>query len=147
MIDSFIKDLRNKENVVHMLLRALNFFMLIFLSIKIADYSSRAGINFGIIMSLMTLSVMFQAIVFWLFFGESLNWKTVLGIAVVLSGVALISIGKDGSMTAHDSPYSEQDRTYYRFLAVGLAIFTAGINASRVIQAKYLNRKNGYSAI
>jgi len=94
IFDSFFKDMRNRENALHMIVRALNFFLLTYFTIKIADYSTKAGINFGIIMSLLTLSVIYQAIVFWLFFGEKLNWKMIIGIVVVISGIVLISFGR-----------------------------------------------------
>lgn len=116
-----------------MLVRSFNFFLLIYLTIKVADFSARAGINFGVIMSIISLSIIFQAILYWLFFGEILNKKMIAGIFIVIAGVTLISISKTTATQHSLNNYSEEERTYYKYAAIALSVMNAGASSFRAV--------------
>jgi len=84
----------NKENFIHLLIRSVNFFLTIYLMIVATDYSERAGMNFGVINSILTVSVVIQCFVFWVFFREKLNSKIIASILIIMLGVTLILVGR-----------------------------------------------------
>ncbi len=116
-----------------MAVRSFNFFLLIYLTIKIADFSARAGINFGVIMSIISLSIIFQAILYWLFFGERLNKKMVGGIFIVILGVTLISISKSSEVLSDSNHYSDEEKSYYKYLAIALSVLNAAVSSFRAV--------------
>ncbi|CDW84481.1 UNKNOWN [Stylonychia lemnae] len=150
IFESFIGQMRNKENRWHVAFRSINFFLMIWLVIQIGDYSQRANMNYGIILSLNCLSSVFLAIIAWIFFGERFGMITILGMLIVFSGTVLILVSRSDPKSEENQRvniYSEEDRTYYRYLAIIMGVLYACIGTIRVIQAKFLNKKNGYSPI
>eukprot|EP00347_Sterkiella_histriomuscorum_P003665 403363417 len=161
IFESFFGEMKKKGNIFHVIFRSVNFFTLIWLTIIISDFSSRADINFGVVFSILCLSVVIQAIVFALFFGEKLSKSLIIGIMIVLSGVVMISVSKSTSThiqpiadsdtqqinDVNSSKYDDNQKLQYKLLAIGLAIFAAFINSLRVIQAKFLNKQSGYCPI
>ncbi len=106
VFDSFFGEFRKLENAIHLILRSVNFFVMIFLTIISAEYASKAGINFGIITSLSTTATIFTAISFYLMFREVLNKKTLAGIVIVIAGIAMITMSNTGKSDI-SSNYSE----------------------------------------
>lgn len=96
VFNSFFGELRKLENAIHLMLRSMSFFAMIYLTILTADYAARAGINYGIITSLGNAATVITALVFWIFFREALNKITMLGIGVVISGICMISLSNTG---------------------------------------------------
>lgn len=96
VFNSFFGELRKLENAIHLMLRSMSFFALIYLTILTADYAARAEINYGIITSLGNAATVITALVFWIFFREALNKLTMLGIGIVIAGICMISLSNTG---------------------------------------------------
>ena len=58
-------------------------------------YAALAEINQGVIASLFTSGVIFTSILFYYIYGEKLTCKDVVGIVIIIAGVALIGFSKD----------------------------------------------------
>eukprot|EP00347_Sterkiella_histriomuscorum_P011194 403373388 len=150
-VNSLVGDLKNKENLVHMFFRSINFFLLIWLTVLITQYAKLAGMNLGIVFSILTLSIVLQTIIFALFFDEKLTLKITSGMLIIIVGIVLISIDKKPQGNLDNNQEKEanasRDQLVYQFYAIILAIVTSCLNASRGIQAKYLFRKTGYTPV
>jgi len=85
------------------------------------EVTSYAGINQGVISSIFTCSIIFTAIFFFIFYGEKLNLRHLVGIFFMTVCVVLISVGSESSTS---TTTESTDTTNYLVLAVVLAIFT-----------------------
>ena len=90
----YTKGKLNVVNFVHLVLRALNFFLLSLLIIYASAYAQLAHINFGIIVCCLSISSPFNCICGFLFWGEKLTAKTIIGTAVIVIGVAWVALSK-----------------------------------------------------
>ncbi len=50
-------------------------------------YAEKAKVNTGVITCLFTTSSIYTAIIFWLFYKETINFKQIVGMALIIGGV------------------------------------------------------------
>ncbi|CDW75121.1 UNKNOWN [Stylonychia lemnae] len=141
----FFGQMAKKLNRYHLAFRSINFIFVIWLTILMADYSQRAEINFGIILSLNCVATAFQVIIFWIMFGEKLSKLVILGIIVTSGGTALILISKTDKTQSSLNQYSEEERMSYLHLVIFLGMLFAFTNLLRLIQAKFISTRHSYS--
>jgi drug/metabolite transporter (DMT)-like permease len=87
----------SKGLVIHTLVRGYLFVMNTFLIIKAGYYSTLAGIAFGVISSIFSLAAALNTLIAHFYFKEHLSYAKYIGIAVILAGVAWISMLKTNS--------------------------------------------------
>jgi drug/metabolite transporter (DMT)-like permease len=68
-----------------------------FVIIQVTYFSQKAGMNFGVILCLLSLSVVYQAFIFSIFCQEKLTKWAIIGIMIVMVGVGIISTSKPSS--------------------------------------------------
>ena len=133
-----------------MAIRSLNFFLLSLGVIFASQWAMLAGVNFGIIASCICISTPINCTLSFLFYGERLTKKALLGTGVVLSGVIWVSLSKsDGPDIAlkESLALTDSDRDFYRICSILTALFVGCINALRTFQAKYVLKKSGYGPL
>lgn len=97
------------ENVFHLALRAINFFALSWFTIIASHYAIYAKINFGIIASCICISTPLNCLNSYIFFGEKLTKKTIIGTAIILTGVVWVSIAKGRVVEIEDEGMISED--------------------------------------
>ena len=55
------------------------------------EFAHRANVNVGVVASMFPSVVIFNAILFYFVYGETLSWKKMVGMALIIAGVAAIS--------------------------------------------------------
>ena len=125
----------NYENILHLILRSLNFFMLSWLTIISAHYATRAQINFGIIASCGCISTPLNCLFSFIFWGERLTYKNIIGTIVVVCGVIWVSLSKGKLEEAfrNQQTYSEEERYTYKILSICCALFVGLLNSLRTL--------------
>jgi drug/metabolite transporter (DMT)-like permease len=84
----------NVLKTLHLILSSLLFYLLSLLTIYAASFAIKAGINFGVIASCISLSTPFNCLFSYLFYGEKLTPKMIIGTGVLFSGVVVVSLSK-----------------------------------------------------
>ena len=126
-------------NLVHLFFRALNFFVLSLLIIYASAYAQLAQINFGIIVCCLSISSPINCLCGFLFWGERLTAKTMIGTAAIVTGVAWVALAKNPGETA--APDGKDDISTYRLLSISLALLCGLLGSVRVQQAKLVHIK------
>jgi drug/metabolite transporter (DMT)-like permease len=126
----------NYENLAHLLIRSVNFFMLTWLTIIAAHYAIAAGVNFGIIASIICVSTPINCLLSYLFWGEKLSKKIMFGTFLVIAGVVWVSLARGEKVAIDDSQDSkmladEGERDWARSISIVCALFVGSINALR----------------
>ena len=100
------------------------------------SYASIAGINQGIMSTLLAMYTVYVAIIFYYMFNETLGFKFIAGIVLVLSGVAITTIEKElgGSKMESDETYFIKAIFYGLMSPLLISIFIA---LSRFTSTKY----------
>ncbi|CDW83507.1 UNKNOWN [Stylonychia lemnae] len=138
----------NLLNIFHMMLRSAMFFGLSWLVILASGYASQAQINFGIITSCISFSIVLSAIFSYIFYNEALNKIQIVGIAIIILGIVGISFAKGNkSLGEVDNGFTEDEKSYYKIVSILLALFCGVVNFLRTFQAKYIYRKTGYQPV
>jgi drug/metabolite transporter (DMT)-like permease len=106
------------------------------LTIYAASFAIKAGINFGVIASCISLSTPFNCLFSYLFYGEKLTSKMMIGTAVLFGGVVVVSLGKLSDDPNHVS--IDDQNEIFRISAIGIGIVVAFLNAVRTAHAKYM---------
>ena len=98
----------------------------IFMSFKFANL---AGINLGVISSVLTAAVFFSAIIFYLAYGEKLGCSDWIGALCIVTGVCLIGLFKDDRDDLPDLVLESQSKnTWTAICLAGFAAFLIGIS-------------------
>jgi uncharacterized membrane protein len=84
----------NITNFIHLFLRAINFFGLIWLCIISSHYAVKAQINFGIISTCMSIQTPLNCVIGVMAWGEKLKIKMILGTTVIIAGVIWVSLAR-----------------------------------------------------
>ena len=102
----------SKPLVIHALVRGYLFVMNTLIIIKAGYYSTEAGIAFGVISSIFSLAAAMNTLIAHFYFKEHLSYAKYVGIAIILAGVAWISLLKTSNQ---DLPIAKQtsDQSYY----------------------------------
>ena len=79
------------------MISSLLFYSLSLLTIYAASFAIKAGINFGVISSCISLSTPFNCLFSYLFHGERLTYKMIIGTSVLFAGIVVVSLSKGGS--------------------------------------------------
>lgn len=122
----------NVTNLIHLIIRAVNFFMLSLLIIYASYYSRLAGINFGIIVCCLSISSPLNCICGFIFWHEKLTAKMIIGTMVIVSGVAWVALSKGADSQSLSLDISDDDRSKYRFISLSLALFCGLLGTTRV---------------
>lgn len=80
---------------MHLVLRTLNWFIYIWLTIIIGEYAKLACINPGIIYGCLSSAIIFNSLFTYFIFGEKITFKMCIGISIVIAGVVWISVAKN----------------------------------------------------
>lgn len=98
-------------------------FFAVFLTM---EFAFKAGVNQGIIASLFSTSIVFSSILFYFLYEEKLSIRHLIGLALMLTAVVLISIGKPSSSSLTEgssvSTELEAEQAYYLVLAIIFAL-------------------------
>ena len=84
-------------------------------------YAMIAGINQGVILTLNSVAVLYNVIIFYLLFKEKVNAIQLTGIAFMLSCVALLSIN---GTTKESDNVDGVDKRYYAFLSIACGLIS-----------------------
>eukprot|EP00347_Sterkiella_histriomuscorum_P010586 403375710 len=156
--DNLFGQISNRGNHWHTIFRSVNYFIITWLMVLIVDFSMKANVNIGIMISIQSLSVVFIAIFSAYFFREKLRISIYAGIAMILFGAIGITLtkhfqakenqesinGQTGQSKVDNQDFGDVKYMYY---AIGIAVLSALLNSSRVLQAKYLNKMNSYTPV
>lgn len=155
VLEHFIKQFYSFEtgkvslaNVMHLIIRAVNFFLMSYLMIVSSHYAMLGQINFGVITSCTCVSAPFNCVLGYLFFGEKMTGPMLGGTALILAGVTWLAIAK-GNVIAMEGPQalSEDDMFWNRIYAIGTAVFSGLMSSMRMMQAKYVNKYLKYNPV
>jgi drug/metabolite transporter (DMT)-like permease len=84
----------NVVNLVHLVIRSVNFFMLAFLIIWASYYAIKADINFGIVSSAICIGTPLNCIFSYIFWKEKMNPRMIIGTVLILGGVIMVALAK-----------------------------------------------------
>lgn len=84
----------NYVSVAHLVVRSMNHFGVTWLIIISSSYAIKAEINFGIVVTCMSIQTPLNCIVGIIYWKEKLNWKMALGTVILLVGVTWVSFAK-----------------------------------------------------
>lgn len=87
---------------MHQVARTANFFLYIWLTIKVGEYALVAGINPGIIFGCFSSVIIFNSIIAYFLYGEKATVKQCLGMGIVIIGMLWISIAKNQTAEIED---------------------------------------------
>ena len=82
--------------------RTANFFLYIWLTIKVGEYALVAGINPGIVFGCFSSAIIFNSIIAYFLYGEKASLKQCIGMAIVIAGMIWISIAKTRAVEIED---------------------------------------------
>ena len=85
------------------------------------EFAHRANVNVGVVASMFPSVVIFNAILFYFVYGETLSWKKMVGMALIIAGVAAISY--------NDSTSEGEDQVDYPMLYLSV-FFTMCMTAT-----------------
>ncbi|CDW90101.1 UNKNOWN [Stylonychia lemnae] len=149
--DSFFGEVRKRGNNIHVTIRSINFFLLIWIAILMAENTQAAGINQGVIACIFCLSSVIQGYAFYWLFGEKFSKHFILSMIMILTGIMIIVVEDNhllyNSMELSPVKKSESDKINCKYTAIVLAFLAAFMNTVRVIQAKHLQKKRGYDPV
>ncbi|CDW80993.1 UNKNOWN [Stylonychia lemnae] len=100
----------------------------VFFSVFITmEFAFKAGVNQGIIASLFSTSIIMSAVIFYFLYEEKLSQRHLFGLALMITAVVLISIGKPASqksttLTPSEQLALEETQAYYLTLSIIFAI-------------------------
>jgi|LauGreDrversion4_2_1035121.scaffolds.fasta_scaffold485971_2 drug/metabolite transporter (DMT)-like permease len=81
-------------NLVHLVLRSVNFFLLAFFVIWASYFAIKAEINFGIVSSAMCIGAPLNCVLSYIFWKEKMNLKMILGTILIILGVIFVALAK-----------------------------------------------------
>ena len=81
--------------MLHLVLRAINFFLSGWLIFLTSYYSKRAAVNPGLMHACITTQVVFTAALDFIFYKERPNLKGILGITLILIGIIWLCLSKN----------------------------------------------------
>ena len=84
----------NITNLVHLVLRSINFFLLAFLIIWASYFAIKAEINFGIVSSAICIGSPLNCIFSYIFWKEKMNPKMIIGTTLIIGGVVFVALAK-----------------------------------------------------
>jgi drug/metabolite transporter (DMT)-like permease len=106
------------------------------------QYSVLSGINSSVITSILCVTVFLVALFFFVIFNEALGWTHMLGMILLMGCVILNSIQPDSDQLPEGNTTIEgevQERISV-LIPIGIAIFTAFVQASAAVVMRYYNR-------
>ncbi|CDW83665.1 UNKNOWN [Stylonychia lemnae] len=149
LFGKFFEQLYHRQKLCHTILRSINYFLVIWLTILIAEICETSHVNFGLIICVFSSSIVFQVIIFRLKFQEKLSKLKIAGILIIITGVIFITLSSQGNQTYED--FSENFKSSgdkkIIILAIGIALIIAALNCIRVVQAKYIDQYLDYPPI
>eukprot|EP00347_Sterkiella_histriomuscorum_P018144 403346623 len=149
--DNIFGQLLKGGNAIHTIYRAVNYFLITWLMLVLVDLSLKANVNVGIMVSIISISVIFVTLLSNVMFREKISGWSAFSIIVIISGVVTITISRDFDKSSNVSQSQELNgdtvNVDYMFSALGVAILVGLLNTTRVLQAKYLNMKSSYEPI
>lgn len=77
-----------------LLLRTCSLILTYYCGIRSIYYATLANINFGIVSCCFIVSVLVNSVFNFIFFGEKIILKTLLGMVITISGIMWISLSK-----------------------------------------------------
>lgn len=84
----------NYVNLGHLIIRAINFFLLSLLIIYAAHFAHLGNINFGIVTSCLCVAIPFNCLFSYIFWKEKMNKKMMVGTLLILAGVSWVALSK-----------------------------------------------------
>ncbi len=84
----------NYVNLIHLAIRAVNFFLLATLIIWSSYYALLAEINFGIVSSAICIGAPLNCIFSKIFWGENLSPRMIVGTTLIICGVVWVALAK-----------------------------------------------------
>ena len=80
----------------------------------------------------------------FIFWKEKLSPKVIVGTITLIAGVIVVALAK-GRVLTNDEEVSEDERSVYKFMSIGCALFGGFLGATRVQQAKLVSIKYKYN--
>ncbi|CDW89958.1 UNKNOWN [Stylonychia lemnae] len=138
----------NFFNIFHMIIRSCLFFGLSLLVILASGYAQKAKINFGIVTSCISFSIVLSSIFSYIYYDEKLTKTQIIGMIIIIISIVGISFSKGNkSIDQADNRFTEEEKQYYKIISIALALTCGFVNFLRTFQAKYIYKKNGYQPV
>ena len=120
-------------NLIHLVLRAINFFLSGWLIFLTSYYSKRAAVNPGLMHACITTQVVFTAAMDFIFYKERPNMKGILGITIILMGIIWLCLAKNDVSNDIVLDISEAEQIYCKYMGMFCQFVHAFTIALRVI--------------
>ncbi len=110
-------------------IRSFLFFALGWLLIISSSYAVKAGINFGIISTLMSVQTPLNAVIGALYWNEKLNFKVVIGMVLTICGVTWVSLAHKSK---DETPQAMEESVANQWISVVTALLAGIMGTVRV---------------
>jgi drug/metabolite transporter (DMT)-like permease len=122
----------NIVNVLHLVVRSINFFLMAFVIIWASYFAIKAEINFGIVSSAICIGTPLNCILSYIFWKEKMNPKMIIGTTLIVGGVVFLALAK-GSPQSSSSLLTQEEKDWYRVFSIALALCSGCLGSARIL--------------
>jgi drug/metabolite transporter (DMT)-like permease len=94
VFDIFFYDLRDPKNFFYQCVRVIIFIAIIYFTMYISQLSQQIHFNIGVFFAIFNLQVVFQSLVGYFVFKETLSKWMILAIFILLTGITILALNK-----------------------------------------------------